>query len=343
MNRAPRVGHCAIVTGVLLWAATVGGCKESPSPQRSPALRKIRVALSPHLSWGPLMMAKEEGFFSEEGLDVEFISLLRSEESLVALLSGDVDVVPGPLHPGLFSAVTRGGAVRIVGGMNFLARNGCTYHGLVLRPGLSPAQADHRIRRLDASRDGASRYLTSRMLATRGIDIDTLETIKLPSAVTEHSLQTGAVDAAAVTEPFLTRTSRHGVLWLRAQDATPDFQWAVISFGDRLLRRDRDTGVRFLVAFRRGVEQFNSGKTAHNLEVLGRATQEDRGILEQSCWPAFRADARVNLESVLGYQQWAREHRYLDQSATLEQLWDSSFVVASDTAVARHRGSQTKE
>ena len=330
-----RMDRFTVVVGALFWVGILGGCKGS-FPEGRPTRVKIRVVYSPHLSWGPLLLAREEGFFTQEGLEVEFVQLNHAEESLVALLGGEVDVVPGPLHPGLFTAVARGGAVRIVGGMNYLARDGCTYHGLVLRPGLSPAEADRRIRRLDASRDGSSRYLTSRMLATRGIDIDSLETVKLPSAVTENSLLTGAVDASAVTEPFLTRTTRNGALWLRSQDATPDFQWGVLTFGSRLLRNDREAGVRFLVAFRRGIELFNAGKTARNLEVLERATQEDRKILEESCWPAFRADARINLTSVADYQQWAREHGYLDQAATLEQLWDSSFVVASDTALLRH-------
>jgi len=338
--RIKRVGRSAR-TGVLLLAG-FAGCRSS-LPEGPPGPRKLTITYTTHLSWGPVMIAKEEGFFSEEGLDVTFVHLPRSEESLVALLSGDVDAVLGPLGPGLFTTIARGGVVRIVAGMNYLARDGCTYHGVVLRPGLTPARAAHRLGRLDVGRDGTSRYLTDRMLAMQGIELDTLDTVKLPTAVIEHSLQTGAVDAADLTEPTLTRASRHGTLWLRSQDATPDFQWATVNFGERLLHKDRETGVRFLVAYRRGIEQFSAGKTAHNLDLLQRATQEDREVLEQSCWPAFRADARVNLESLLGYQQWALKHGYLDRPAAQAQLWDSSFVVASDTAIARHRRVQAKQ
>ena len=70
------------------------------------------------------------------------------------------------------------------------------------------------------------------------------------------------------------------------------------------------------------------------LASLEKATGEDQEILTRSCWPAFRADARINLASVLEYQQWARDHRYLDLVATREQLWDSSFVAASDAVLA---------
>src|SRR5262249_11235196 len=152
-----------------------------------------------------------------------------------ALLSGDVDVVPAPLGPALFSAIARGGAARMVAGMNYLPKDGCTYHAVVLGPKLTPATAARGIRKLDVSPEGGSRYLTSRILATQGLNVDSLETVKLPTAVIVHTLETGAIDAAALTEPAVTRASRIGTVWLKAQDYTPDFQWAAISFGDRLL------------------------------------------------------------------------------------------------------------
>jgi len=167
-------------------------------------MRTLRVIRNLHLSHGPLLLAEEAGYFAEEGLKIEFVDMSRGEESLIALLSGEVDVLPGPLHPGLLTAIARGGDVRIVAGGNSLGP-GCTYHAIVLRPGLTREAAQRRIRRLDASRDGSTRYLAGRLLATRGIDIDTLDTIKLPPAVIEHSLANGSVDAASLSEPLVTR------------------------------------------------------------------------------------------------------------------------------------------
>lgn len=336
MNTALRVRlSLCLVLGL-------AACSRSAPESRAP-LRKLRVTSSAHLSWGPLLLANEAGYFRQEGLEIEWVHLPRGQEALVALLSGDVDVVPAPLQPALFSAIARGGSARMVAGMNYLPKDGCTYAGVVLRPGLTAARATRRIQRLDVSPEGGSRYLTNRSLATQGIGVDTLETVKLPTVVVVHSLETGAIDAAALTEPTLTRAASSGTLWLRAQDATPDFQWAAISFGDRLLHKDRETGVRFLTAFRRGIALFNAGKTPQNLDMLEKAIQEDRAILEHSCWPAFRSDGRINLASVLAYQQWAKEQHFLDQTASVAQLWDSSFVVASDTAVVHRRALLPKE
>jgi NitT/TauT family transport system substrate-binding protein len=329
------VSRGAQVIAVLLSAAALGSCRDA-EPEGTPVLRTLRVIRNSHLTSAPLLLAEDAGYFAEEGLKIEFVDMNRGEESLIAMLGGEVDVLPAPLHPGLFTAVARGGDIRIVAGLNILSPD-CTYHAIVLRPGLSPDQAQRRIRKLDASRDGSTRYLAGRMLATRGIDIDTLDTIKLPQEVIGHSLGNGSVDAASLSEPLVTRIGGKGTVWLRSHEATPGFQWSVMSFGKKLLRDDPEAGVRFLTAYRRGVALFREGKTPENLERLERLTREDRKILEASCWPSFPADLRPNMASVLEYQQWALEHDYLDEIATIAQLWDSSFVVASDSAFLRHR------
>ena len=328
-----------IRTAVLLAAVALTGC--APAPPDAPAMRTLRVIRNSHLSQGPLLLAEEAGYFAAEGIKVEWVDMNRGEESLVALVSGDVDVVPSPLHPGMFTAMARGGDLRIVAGLNLLGTE-CTYHAIVLRPGLTPEAALRGINKLDASQDGSTRYLAGRMLATRGIDIDTLDTIRLPSNVLEHSMADGSVDAASMSEPLVTRIGRKGTVWLRSQDATPGFQWSVISFGKRLLHEDRETGIRFLTAYRRGILLFQEGRTPRNLDLLERTTQQDRKILEESCWPEYRPDARANMASVMAYQEWARSKGWLDQVATPHQLWDSTFLVASDTALRRHIASHPR-
>jgi len=334
MARVPAVRLCGIVAAAATLFGLLGAaCHADRDLGAEESSATVRVILSPHLSWGPLVLAEELGYFADEGIDVEFVTLLRTEESLIALLSGEVDVLPGPLHPGLLTAIARGANVRIVAGMNYLARTGCTYQAILLRPGLSPEQAAGQLRRVEASRDGSSRYLASRMLATQGIEIDSLETIRLPTPVVVNSLNEGAVDAAALTEPTVTRASRTATVWLRSEDATPDFQWGVLSVGDRLLRREPELGARFLAAYRRGIARFNQGKIPDNLTALQAATGEDRATLDQSCWPTFRPDGRINLASILEYQAWALGRGYIDQGAAPDKLWDSTLVAASDSVL----------
>ncbi len=295
----------------------------------------IRVAISPFLGYAPILIAQREGYFTEAGLKVELITVNRPFEALPALIRGDLDVLAGPAHSAVISAMARGEAIRFVADKGYLGRDACTSMGVVVRADLTPEQARTRLRKISLSRDGPTRYIVSQALASQGIELDSLETILIPDAAEIEAFKKGLIDANVGGEPQFTRLKREVPvkMWLSGQQYLPDHQYSMVIYGPNLLRKHRDAGVRFLAAFRRGVAQFSQGKTDRNLTILAEATGEDRSVLEEACWPVMRLDGRIGLESLLGYQRWARQHGYIDQEATAEQLWDSSFVVASDSLV----------
>jgi NitT/TauT family transport system substrate-binding protein len=319
------------LAGALALGLTLAAC--APASGGGPDLRDrvIRVAMHPYLSYAPVLLASEEGYFRDEGLDVRLVVLGRSEQNLVAMLSGEADVWPGTITPGFLRAIALGGGMKIVGDKGYLAAQGCTYVGIVLRKGLDPATAATTVRRFNHNREGVNSYLAVRMLASRGVQFSALDFVTIPAEAMPGALADNVLDASASAEPYLSQAIRAGALWIRAQDVMPDYQWGVLTFGARLLGDRRDLGNRFLAAYRRGADQANLGKTPHNLEVLSRATGMTLDELRDSCWPTFRADGRIRLQDILEYQQWAHAQGLLDTLATPAQLYDSSFVVASDS------------
>ena len=307
------------------------GCDKSPDPESGDTVRKVRVSFEQHIIWGPLMIAKAEGFFREEGLDVEFVSALEVEETLVALITGDIDVRPGALHAAFLSAVARGAPVRIAAGMGVIAPGSCTYFGIVLRPGIDTAGRPV-IRNIRTSLDGSTRYVVSRMLASRGMALDGMETIRVEDVLLPMVLENRSLDAAAVTEPALTRVAKAGTLWLSAQDAVPGYQWSVLAFGERLLVRERDTGLRFLRAYHRAIAQYRQGKTDRNVAILADGTGETVEHTREACWPTFTADSRVNWSSIDDFQRWAKAQGFMDRTVSLDQALDSTLVAATAPA-----------
>jgi NitT/TauT family transport system substrate-binding protein len=288
-------------------------------------LPKVRMSSNPHLSWGPMMIAQAEGFFREEGVDVEFVPALQIEETLVALITGDLDVRPGAVHAAFFSAISQGALVKIVAGSGVLEPQNCSYFAIVLRPGLDTLGAPD-IGRIRTSQDGSTRYVVSRMLESRGRSLDRMETTRIENPVLAMSLMNGSLDAAAVTEPSLTRVAKSGTLWLTAEDVVPGYQWGVVAFSDRLLRRDRDVGLRFLRAYHRGVTQYRQGKTDRNVEILARETGETPEHVRQACWPVFREDSRVNWESLDAFQRWAKSERFMERTVSQDASFDSTLL-----------------
>lgn len=310
------------------------GCDKSRDPASGDTLRKVRVSFEPHLIWGPLMIAEAEGYFRDEGLDVELVRAMQVEETLVALITGNIDVRPGAVHAAFFSAVAQGARARITAGMGVLEPGSCTYFGLVLRPGLDTA-GKPVIRSVRTSLDGSTRYVVSRMLAQRGMTLDGTETIRVLDGVLPMLFQNGSLDAAAVTEPGLSRVTSVGTLWLSGQDAVPGYQWSVLAFNERLLVRERDTGLRFLRAYHRAVEQFRRGKTERNVAILAEGTGETPEHVRKACWPTFSPDSRVNWSSIDDFQRWALAQGFMDRTVSHDQALDSTLVAETAPSVTR--------
>jgi NitT/TauT family transport system substrate-binding protein len=318
----------AIVLGAFTAAMLAAcGANDAPSPETRAPLPKLRVTYLRHLSWGPLMIAHAEGFFRQEGLDVELVPSLNSEEQLAALVTGRIDVHPGPPHTGLLSAIARGANLRVVAGQGELAADGCTYFGIVLRSDFDPARMP--IKRMRMSQSGLTRYVVSRMLAPHGVDVKSIEGVRLPEAVMVSTLERGAIDGLAVTEPTLTRLAKVGRVWIRAEDAAPGLQWGLVTFGERLLVRDRELGVRFIRAYNRGVDQYLRGKTPRNVAIIAQGTGESEDVISEACWLTFRAGSEINWETLVQFQRWANAEGLMEHTLSRDRLWDSTFLTAS--------------
>jgi ABC-type nitrate/sulfonate/bicarbonate transport system substrate-binding protein len=166
-------------------------------------------------------------------------------------------------------------------------------------------------------------------LAKHNIDLGAIETNRLPESMLAASLESGGIDAVATSEPTLLRMVKIGKLWLSAQETLPNFEWGVLAFSERLAVRERDTGIRFMKGYNRGVAQFAEGKNARNVAIISEATGETPEITREACWPSFRADSRINWQSIAEFQAWANVEGLMERTVSRDQVWDSTFVTAS--------------
>jgi len=88
-----------------------------------------------------------------------------------------------------------------------------------------------------------------------------------------------------------------------------------------------------MIAYLKGVRQYNLGKTARNLDIEASATRLDRDLLARTCWQPIRGDGRINVESVLDFQRWAVRRGALDALVPPESFWDPSFVDQANVAL----------
>jgi NitT/TauT family transport system substrate-binding protein len=301
-------------------------------------MRHVRVATQSYLAHASIVIGVADSVFLRQGLDVELVPFARTTDAVPLLMNGDIDVLPGGAVPGLLNAAARGAPVRIVASRGTLGAGGCTDNAILVPKGrLRNGRPIRPVRRISIERQASLLFIIARSLESAGTSLERMELLQVPHAAEMDALARGTIDAAFVGEPWLQRNlDRHtGEIWISINRVMPNVETGFVFYGPNLLVKDRDTGRRFMIGYREAVRHYLQGKTERNVQTIAKATGDDPASLRQSCWPAMRADGRIDLAGLMQYQAWALEKGYLDAAATPSQVWDSSFVAYSDSVAGR--------
>jgi NitT/TauT family transport system substrate-binding protein len=344
--RAYRGGFSLLIVTLLI-AVTLQACatpgtsstvevvttEPTEEPEVSPETVKVKVVTLPFITFAPYYIAQEEGFFAEQGLEIEFVNLSQTAEVIPALSSGQVDVSSGLLTPGMFNAIARGADIRITSDKGFVEPHGCVNWGIVGRSDLVEAGEFEEVSQLKGKtvlvvEASWLEYFLTRLLESGGLTIQDISKTYLNSPEVIEAFAQKQIDVAANSEPWITRFSEAGNVQILtpAEELLPDSTGAVMMYGPGLLGENEDVGVRFMVAYLKGVEQYNEGKTERNLEIIRKFTELDMELLEKMCWPAIRSGGALNMDSILDFQKWAIDAGYLDSEMQPEEFFDPVFL-----------------
>jgi NitT/TauT family transport system substrate-binding protein len=317
---------CALLCLLAAW------CSESAAADREST--RLRIPVQPYFSFAPLYLAKAEGFFAEEGLDVEFVSLRGHGDSLPALLRGDIDI-DTMFTVGLLNAVNRGEKIRVVAARGSLVQSECTPTAFLVRQEFA-AEFDTLkpdvLRRLNFGIDAIwlDGYFMNQWLGERGLTLRDVKTEFLATPVARvEALRQGSVDVVFLSEPWVTyaRESNAGEIGFPLEKVVPDYPVSTITFGPSMLSRNDDTGVRFMRAYLRAVARYAEGKTPRNIEILAKATRLDPDLLRRMCWPVIPLDGKIDAESIVRFSVWAHKQGLVDRPlASADEIWNPDFV-----------------
>ncbi len=299
-----------------------------------PKTMKLKVVNSPYLSYAPFFIAQEEGYFTEQGLDVEFIMMTNAAEALPSLIQGDVHALSYIVVPSQLNAISRGGKIKIVADKGYLSNEDCTYTAFMVRKSLMesgelihPSQLKGRRFGMDHP-SSSSGYLLEKILHKTGLTMSDIEFLSIPMLTRLEAFKKGTIDLSLVSEPWITQMlqSGHSLIWKPAQEIAPDFQIAFVMFGPVLLHQYPDMGRKLMTAYLKAVRQYNQGKTERNINILNKNIKMEKELLKICCWPSIRGDGKINIESILDFQSWALKKGFLDKEVPPNQFWDPSFI-----------------
>lgn len=155
----------------------------------------------------PFEVARQQGFFEEEGYDVNLLYMKGGTQAITALLSKSLDFVGTPMDL-VVRSVDEGKEVRMVTSTSRLP-----FFALVTAPGVAAeiqTIADLAGKKVGVGNLGTTDDLLLKALAARaGIDPESIESVALGPNLSDTLLR-GEVDAGMVQEPALTLVSKEG-------------------------------------------------------------------------------------------------------------------------------------
>lgn len=310
-------------------AAGEGGAATADAPA---SLRPVKLINLPFMTFAPFYIAQDEGYFTEQGLEVEFINMTQQKEIIPALVSGQVDVASGLVTAGLFNTIAKGADLAIVADKGYIDPAGCPNYAAIIRKGLAEQAAGDPAAlaglKTTAPVGGWLDYFFDRLVNEAGLSATDFEHVDLPSPAQLEGLNQGAIDISVNNEPWITlfQEAGHPMLLKPVTAVLPNSQSAVLLYGPNFLHDDPAAGERFMTAYLKAVRQYNEGKTDRNVEILANALNLDPELLRRMCWPTLRNDGAVNVESELDFQQWAVDTGLVEQPVSTDKLWNPAFT-----------------
>ncbi|MEU1387070.1 MULTISPECIES: ABC transporter substrate-binding protein [unclassified Nonomuraea] len=206
MTRTMR-GH-AIVVGVAL-ALTLAGCgggggETAKSSANSKGLEKttIKVGALPVPDVVSVYLANEKGFFKEEGLTVEPVTITGGAAALPQIESGALDISQTN-YVSTFLAVSKGKKIKLVADMYQAAPN--TFNIMVPKDSPIKTVADLKGKTVYVNNlRNIATLAVETQLKVAGLAEADVKFVEKPFPEQGNAINTGQADAGWMTEPFIT-------------------------------------------------------------------------------------------------------------------------------------------
>lgn len=286
----------------------------------------------------PVFIGIKKGYFAEQNIKIELQYFRSGAEVVPSLSRGLVDAAGTAVGAALFNAMGRGVKIKIVG--DYLTfRPGVESHALVVRQQLIDSGAfkslkDLKGKKIAITAVGQFTWLAALKALERGglsQNDATLVNMRYPDMFT--ALKNGAVDAAALLEPFISRVTKLGIGKPVAQypELTPDTQMLVYMYGENI-SKNKDLGVRLMKALIKCNEYVLKVSKDPSMrpefrEIMNSfLKRKNPKIYETMKLPLPAEDPHVNAKSLEAQLAFYDKHRLVRQKPNLGEFIDQRFV-----------------
>src|SRR5215470_3094105 len=306
----------------------------------------ITVGATSSASDAPIYIAERLNYFRAEGLDVKVTNFRSAADMVAPLGAGQLEAGAGSASAGLYNAVARGIAIKIVadkassppgyGGTKILVRKDHVDSGRYRE------LKDLKGMKFAMNAPGVSNTSTlNTLLKSVGLKYSDVETVDLPLPDHVAALKNKSVDASASVEPGPALAIKNGdaVLIKSDDEVLPNHQIAVLLYAEEFASKRPAAARQFMRAYIRAVRFYNGALANGRLDganadeviaILAEATPiKSREIYKLITPTGMNPDGRVNKSSLAYDLAFYTEQGLVKGAVNLDDATDGSFVEAA--------------
>jgi len=308
-----------LLVGVMLAAVLVGCVPVKPEEN------KLKISLIPVLDTIPVLVAQQNGYFKEQGIEVEAVPVKSPQEQNALVQAGQVDgMLTDLVVVGIFNKQTP--QVKAVYTSRRPFPDAPLFRILASPKANINGPADVKGVPIGISQNTVIEYLTSRLLEGAGLkpeDIKVEEVNAIP--VRFEQLLNGNLKAATLPDPLAQGAIAAGAKLVADDTKRPELSQSVLAFRTEALNNKPNTVKKFLVAWEKAVKELNAHPEKYQSLMIeqGRVPKSIENSYKMPPFPEKGVPSESEVADVLA---WMKAKGLVARDVPYQDMVDKAYL-----------------
>jgi NitT/TauT family transport system substrate-binding protein len=328
-NRLIRV-FLTVLIGVL---SLVVGCAPAPAAQQAAQKTAIKIGYIGTDSFAALFLAADR-YLPGEGFEVEMVKLPSGAEILSQVATGQLQMGGGGLGAATFNAAAEGLPVKVVAPLH----EGKVEDYFTVRKAAWGSEitriADLKGKPVGLNTRGAAvEWILDQALRRDGLTIRDVEIKIMPFPDMVPALESGAISAGIVSEPFPTLAEQRGagVRPLEPLPGAKPVPITMVFWNTDWAKNNEAAAKRFMTGYLKAARDLalnNGWQREDNLQVIAKYAGADLEVLKKARPHHLDPNLEVDRAVLEANQRFNMEYGYLkyQEPLPLERVFDLSYL-----------------
>jgi NitT/TauT family transport system substrate-binding protein len=318
-------GLLILMVGLSLF---LGACQPAAiQPTRaesSPAPVTIKFVVLPILDALPLYVADQKGYFTEQGIKMEFVPAASAAERDQLMAAGQGDAMINDLVSTVLYDRDQI-QIQVVSFAKTATKEASQYRIVAAPQSTLKKPGDLAGVEIGISQASVIDYVTDRLLKAEGLTSDQIKTIAVPRIPDRMALlEKGDLKAATLPEPFSTIAVQNGGTVILDDTSHPEYGCSVISFRKTTIDANPKVITRFLTALQKAVTDVNAnpkvwGIILRQYKLLPDALVDSYPI---TAYPSISLPTEAQFTDVV---TWALDKQLITRPVEYKQVVNSAL------------------